>query len=76
MRPQKDLRNRYKIMIQPIVSSEGRPSGYLLASVLLLAPTLSLADAAGDFATHCASCYGDQRLGGTGPALIRKRWAG
>lgn len=53
-------------MIQPIVSSRAR----LLLAALLLAPTLSLADAAGDFATHCAACHGENRLGGTGPALI------
>ncbi|WP_313136764.1 cytochrome D1 domain-containing protein [Paracoccus jeotgali] len=28
------------------------------------------ADAAADYAEHCASCHGDDRLGGTGPALI------
>lgn len=39
-------------------------------SLLLAAPLAAHADAAGDFTEHCASCHGEDRLGGTGPALI------
>ena len=40
----------------------------LLAPVV--APVLTLADPAADYAEHCAACHGEDRLGGTGPALI------
>lgn len=46
-------------MIRPIVFS----------SLLALAAPLA-ADPAQDYVDHCASCHGDTRLGGTGPALI------
>ncbi len=46
-------------MIRPIVFS----------SLLALAAPLA-ADPAQDYADHCASCHGESRLGGTGPALI------
>lgn len=46
-------------MIRPIVFS----------SLLALAGPLA-ADPAQDYVDHCASCHGDARLGGTGPALI------
>ncbi|CAM3123620.1 Cytochrome c, mono-and diheme variants [Paracoccus aminovorans] len=51
-------------MIRRIASSR------LWLVALLLAPAPSLADAAGDYAAHCAACHGEHRLGGTGPALI------
>ncbi|MDO5647881.1 nitrite reductase [Paracoccus sp. (in: a-proteobacteria)] len=37
-------------------------------ALLLAAPVL--ADAADHYATHCAACHAETRLGGTGPALI------
>ncbi|WP_299362865.1 nitrite reductase [uncultured Paracoccus sp.] len=33
-------------------------------------PVSGQADAAADYAEHCASCHAENRLGGTGPALI------
>lgn len=39
-------------------------------SLLALMPVAGLADPATDYAEHCAVCHGDDRLGGTGPALI------
>lgn len=33
-------------------------------------PAAAAADPAADYAEHCASCHGEARLGGTGPALI------
>ena len=39
-------------------------------SLVALLPVLAHADPAPDYATHCAVCHGDDRLGGTGPALI------
>ncbi|WP_323009203.1 cytochrome D1 domain-containing protein [Paracoccus sp. (in: a-proteobacteria)] len=39
-------------------------------SLLLAAPLMAQADPATDYADHCASCHGEDRLGGTGPALI------
>lgn len=48
-------------MIRPIASF----------SLLLLAlPLAAQADPAADYAEHCAACHGEDRLGGTGPALI------
>lgn len=45
-----------------------------LAAVPLAAQAGTQADAttgaAADYAEHCAACHGDNRLGGTGPALI------
>ncbi|WP_333683981.1 cytochrome D1 domain-containing protein [Pontibaca methylaminivorans] len=46
-------------MIRPIAFS----------SLLLLAP-VALADPAQDYGEHCATCHGETRLGGSGPALI------
>ena len=40
------------------------------ASSLVLLASLASADPAQDYADNCASCHGDTRLGGTGPALI------
>src|SRR5690606_2130241 len=53
-------------MIRPIVFSS------LLAALPLtmLASVAAQADAAADYAEHCAACHGEDRLGGTGPALI------
>lgn len=53
-------------MIRPIVFSS------LLAALPLtmLASAAAQADAAADYAEHCAACHGEDRLGGTGPALI------
>ena len=42
----------------------------LLAAAVALAPLAAWADAAADYAEHCASCHAGNRLGGTGPALI------
>ncbi len=39
-----------------------------LCSVLAVGP--AWADPAADYAEHCASCHGETRLGGVGPALI------
>ncbi|MDO5620866.1 MAG: cytochrome D1 domain-containing protein [Paracoccus sp. (in: a-proteobacteria)] len=41
-----------------------------MVALLALLPGAALADAAADYAEHCASCHGEERLGGTGPALI------
>ncbi|WP_229582975.1 nitrite reductase [Paracoccus sp. S-4012] len=41
----------------------------LAAAALLLAGG-AWAEPAADYAEHCASCHGEERLGGTGPALI------
>ena len=49
-------------MIRRIVSSS------LIALLPLALPVA--ADPAGDYADHCAACHGEDRLGGTGPALI------
>ncbi len=40
------------------------------ASSLILLASLAGADPASDYAENCASCHGEDRLGGTGPALI------
>ena len=40
------------------------------ASSLVLLASLAGADPASDYAENCASCHGEDRLGGTGPALI------
>ncbi|MEM7641991.1 MAG: cytochrome D1 domain-containing protein [Pseudomonadota bacterium] len=40
------------------------------ASLLVLLPVAALADPAVTYATHCAVCHGDDRLGSLGPALI------
>ncbi|WP_254368014.1 nitrite reductase [Paracoccus sp. Z118] len=42
----------------------------LWAAALALAPLAVSADPAADYAEHCASCHAENRLGGTGPALI------
>ena len=42
----------------------------LFALCLLAAPGIAAAEPKVLFATHCAVCHGDDRLGGTGPALI------
>lgn len=56
-------------MIRRISSFDrARIAGPLAA--LLLGPAMALADPAADYAAHCASCHGEDRLGGTGPALI------
>ena len=64
-------------MTPRIVSSERRlRRGYLgqkealWAAALALAPLAAWADPAADYAEHCASCHAENRLGGTGPALI------
>lgn len=66
-------------MTPRIVSSERRlRRGYLgqkdarllWAAALALAPLAVAADPAADYAEHCASCHAEDRLGGTGPALI------
>lgn len=41
-----------------------------LALAAALIPIAALPDAADDYATRCAACHGEGRLGGTGPALI------
>ncbi|MFP7674988.1 cytochrome D1 domain-containing protein [Marivita sp. S0852] len=40
------------------------------ASLLALLPIVAQSDPAVTYATHCAVCHGDDRLGGLGPALI------
>lgn len=40
------------------------------ASSLVLLASLAGADPAQDYSENCASCHGENRLGGTGPALI------
>ncbi|SDK93354.1 Cytochrome C oxidase, cbb3-type, subunit III [Paracoccus chinensis] len=47
-----------------------RPKDIAIAAALALLPTGGWADAATDYAEHCASCHAENRLGGTGPALI------
>ncbi|WP_299880344.1 nitrite reductase [uncultured Sulfitobacter sp.] len=42
----------------------------LSASLLALLPGAAMADPAVTYATHCAVCHGDDRLGSLGPALI------
>ena len=45
--------------------------GALMASALLVpAPTSAAGDALVLYQQHCAACHGDDRLGGTGPALL------
>lgn len=41
-----------------------------IVSISLLLAGTALADPAADYAEHCAACHGEERLGGTGPALI------
>ncbi|MCU9848838.1 nitrite reductase [Defluviimonas sp. WL0024] len=41
-----------------------------LLAALALASAPALADPAALYSEHCASCHGENRLGGTGPALI------
>jgi len=36
----------------------------------ILGAGVAWADAPSDYAEHCASCHGENRLGGVGPALI------
>ena len=66
-------------MTPRIVSSERRlrrgylgqkEARWLCAAALALAPLAVAADPAADYAEHCASCHAEDRLGGTGPALI------
>ena len=47
-------------------------SSIAIALALLIWPATAQAgeDASALFETHCAACHGEQRLGGTGPALI------
>ena len=46
-----------------------RQQGLALA-VMLALPGAVWADAAADYAEHCAACHAENRMGGTGPALI------
>ncbi|NHF73237.1 nitrite reductase [Paracoccus xiamenensis] len=39
-------------------------------SLIAAFPLMAQADAAADYADNCASCHAEDRLGGTGPALI------
>ena len=57
-------------MIRRISSFDRSSLAGLLTVTLLLAPATAPANPAEDYATHCASCHGEDRLGGTGPALI------
>ena len=41
-----------------------------IVSISLLLASVAHADPAADYAEHCAACHGEDRLGGTGPALI------
>ena len=56
-------------MIRPINFSRQRHIVKLLMAGLLF-PAIAIAEPAEDFSVHCASCHGEDRLGGTGPALI------
>lgn len=41
-----------------------------LAGLVFVLGAPAWADPTADYAEHCASCHGEERLGGTGPALI------
>ncbi|MFC3166967.1 cytochrome D1 domain-containing protein [Paracoccus fontiphilus] len=56
-------------MIRPTNFSRQRHIVKLLMAALLF-PAAAIAEPSEDFAIHCASCHGEDRLGGTGPALI------
>ena len=58
-----------------VSSDKSLGRGYLstrdaVLALMLALPAPVLADAAADYAEHCASCHAENRLGGTGPALI------
>jgi mono/diheme cytochrome c family protein/DNA-binding beta-propeller fold protein YncE len=52
-------------------------AGYALAAALLLAAGAARAQAPAEpvYRQHCASCHGEQRLGGMGPALLPENLA-
>jgi mono/diheme cytochrome c family protein/WD40 repeat protein len=46
------------------------PAGAAVCSLLAMAEMAQAADAPAAYKEHCASCHGEARLGGIGPALI------
>ncbi|MCE5973792.1 nitrite reductase [Sinirhodobacter sp. WL0062] len=56
-------------MIRSIVSSD-RLAGAIALVLAATGPALAEPDAQALFAEHCAACHAENRLGGTGPALI------
>lgn len=57
-----------KVVIRSTVSS--RRLAWVVPLALAMSWSAPLAEGADDYAEYCASCHGDDRLGGTGPALI------
>ena len=46
------------------------PAGFAACTLLAMADLAQAADAPGTYKEHCASCHGEARLGGLGPALL------
>src|SRR5574343_714896 len=46
------------------------PAGFAVCTLWAMADLARAADAPAVFRQHCASCHGDARLGGVGPALL------
>ena len=51
------------------------PAGMVACSLLAMADLAQAADAPAAYQQHCASCHGEARLGGVGPALIPENLA-
>ena len=50
--------------------STSRAAVVFAALCVVASPAWSDGSAAANYATHCASCHGGERLGGAGPALL------
>ena len=51
------------------------PAGFAACTLLAMADLAQAADAPASYKQHCASCHGEARLGGLGPALIPENLA-
>ena len=51
------------------------PAGFAAGTLLMMAELAQAADAPSTYKEHCASCHGEARLGGIGPALIPENLA-
>ncbi len=61
-----NLKNVGKVLI---------PAGFAACTLLAMADLAQAADAPGTYKEHCASCHGEARLGGIGPALLPENLA-
>ena len=51
------------------------PAALAVCSLMAMADLAQAADAPAAYKEHCASCHGEARLGGIGPALIPENLA-